>query len=41
MKVESPPLWLMLVFYAGLLIARFTVWVYSKEKSAIPIEGHE
>jgi ComEC/Rec2-related protein len=34
MKVESPPLWSMLVFYSGLLTARFAIWVRSgKSKS--------
>ncbi|MEI6788485.1 MAG: ComEC/Rec2 family competence protein [bacterium] len=41
LKVDVPPLWMILAFYAGLLIARFAVWVYSKEMSAIPIEGQE
>jgi competence protein ComEC len=39
LKVDVPPMWLILVFYGGLLIGRFTIWVYSQEKSDIFLEG--
>ena len=41
LKVDVPPLWMILIFYIGLLTARFSLWVYAKEKADIPIEGQE
>ena len=38
LKVNVPPLWMILAFYIGLLTARFTIWVCTREK-ATPIEG--
>lgn len=38
LKVGPPPLWVMGAFYAGLLTARFAVWVYAGAKVAA-IEG--
>jgi competence protein ComEC len=40
LKVDPPPLWLILVFYAGLLTGRFAVWVYAREGTTTP-EGDE
>ncbi|MEI8121334.1 MAG: hypothetical protein WCI20_04740, partial [bacterium] len=41
--VTAPPvpLWGILVFYAGLLVTRFMIWVYSKEIIKLKIEGEE
>jgi ComEC/Rec2-related protein len=41
LKVDAPPLWSILMFYAGLLTARFTIWVYAKEKLGSLSEGQD
>ena len=38
MKAPPVPLWGILVFYVVLLLGRFAIWVYAKEKSNTPIE---
>ena len=35
------PLWGILVFYGLLLMFRFTIWIYSKEKVNVRVEGDE
>jgi len=41
MKAPPVPLWGILMFYIGLLVSRFAIWVYAKEKQNLPIEGEE
>ncbi len=41
MKAPPVPLWAALVFYGALLISRFTIWVYAKEKVEPPIESEK
>ncbi len=40
-KAPPLPLWAAIVFYAALLITRFAIWVYAKEKSDVRIEAEE
>jgi ComEC/Rec2-related protein len=40
MQVPQVPLWIVLGFYGVLLISRFGIWVYAKEKTEV-IEGEE
>ena len=41
MKAPPVPLWAALVFYGVLIITRFTIWVYAKEKPIPFSEGEE
>jgi competence protein ComEC len=39
LKVDAPPLWIILIFYAGLLTVRFLIWVYARDRSSVPMDG--
>jgi len=41
MKAPPVPLWAALAFYGVLIIIRFSIWVYAKERAVSPIEGEE
>jgi predicted membrane metal-binding protein len=41
MKAPPIPLWMALSFYGGLVITRFAIWVYAKERAVSPNEGEE
>ena len=41
MKAPPVPLWVALAFYGVLIITRFAILVYAKEKSNTPIVGEE
>lgn len=41
MKAPPVPLWAALAFYGVLVITRFAIWVYAKEKVELPIDGEE
>jgi len=38
MNVPPIPLWAALAFYGALIISRFTIWLYAKEKVETPVE---
>ena len=41
MQAPPIPLWAVLLFYVVLLIGRFAIWVYAKEKTTFVVEGED